>query len=46
VASWIAVKLWRDMWLTDIFFYFTAGDELREPPSFHDEMEKRLKMDF
>ncbi|KAJ5160229.1 uncharacterized protein N7482_007233 [Penicillium canariense] len=22
------------------------GDELREPPSFHDEMEKRLKMDF
>lgn len=23
-----------------------AGDELREPPTFHDEMEKRLKMDF
>ncbi|KAJ5432875.1 uncharacterized protein N7458_012031 [Penicillium daleae] len=22
------------------------GDDLREPPSFHDEMEKRLKMDF
>ncbi|KAJ5713056.1 uncharacterized protein N7483_010237 [Penicillium malachiteum] len=22
------------------------GDEFREPPTFHDEMEKRLKMDF
>lgn len=22
------------------------GDEFREPPSFHDEMEKRLKMDW
>ncbi|KAJ6102827.1 hypothetical protein N7486_005254 [Penicillium sp. IBT 16267x] len=22
------------------------GDEFREPPSFHDEMEKRLKMEF
>lgn len=22
------------------------GDDLREPPAFHDEMEKRLKMDF
>ncbi|KAJ5122493.1 hypothetical protein N7448_003627 [Penicillium atrosanguineum] len=26
----------------DIF----PGDEFREPPTFHDEMEKRLKMDF
>ncbi|KAJ6112956.1 hypothetical protein N7512_008280 [Penicillium capsulatum] len=26
----------------DIF----QGDEFREPPTFHDEMEKRLKMDF
>ena len=24
----------------------TLGDDLREPPAFHDEMEKRLKMDF
>lgn len=23
-----------------------SGDEFREPPSFHDEMEKRLKMEF
>lgn len=23
-----------------------AGDEFREPPTFHDEMEKRLKIDF
>lgn len=23
-----------------------SGDDLREPPAFHDEMEKRLKMDF
>ncbi|KAJ6139974.1 hypothetical protein N7471_006460 [Penicillium samsonianum] len=23
-----------------------TGDDLREPPAFHDEMEKRLKMDF
>ncbi|CAG7941719.1 unnamed protein product [Penicillium salamii] len=23
-----------------------TGDDLREPPTFHDEMEKRLKMDF
>lgn len=23
-----------------------AGDEFREPPSIHDEMEKRLKMDW
>lgn len=23
-----------------------VGDEFREPPTFHDEMEKRLKMDF
>lgn len=23
-----------------------AGDEFREPPTFHDEMEKRLKMNF
>jgi hypothetical protein len=22
------------------------GDEFREPPSIHDEMEKRLKMDW
>ncbi|KAF7586317.1 hypothetical protein BBP40_009082, partial [Aspergillus hancockii] len=22
------------------------GDEFREPPTFHDEMEKRLRMDF
>lgn len=22
-----------------------AGDEFREPPTFHDEMEKRLRMD-
>lgn len=22
------------------------GDEFREPPSFHDEMEKRLRMEF
>lgn len=22
------------------------GDEFREPPTFHDEMEKRLKMEF
>lgn len=27
-------------------FIFPAGDEFREPPTFHDEMEKRLKMDF
>ncbi|RMJ21338.1 hypothetical protein PHISP_07796, partial [Aspergillus sp. HF37] len=26
----------------DIF----AGDEFREPPTFHDEMEKRLRMEF
>lgn len=29
--------------LTGVYF---AGDEFREPPTFHDEMEKRLKMDF
>jgi proteasome maturation protein len=23
-----------------------VGDEFREPPSIHDEMEKRLKMDW
>jgi len=23
-----------------------TGDEFREPPSFHDEMEKRLKMNW
>lgn len=28
---------WTDDW---------AGDEFREPPSIHDEMEKRLKMDW
>jgi proteasome maturation protein len=22
-----------------------TGDEFREPPTFHDEMEKRLRMD-
>ncbi|GLI74330.1 hypothetical protein PoHVEF18_002567 [Penicillium ochrochloron] len=34
----------RDMEIgwEDVF----QGDDLREPPSFHDEMEKRLKMDF
>lgn len=25
---------------------FDAGDEFREPPSFHDEMEKRLRVEF
>jgi hypothetical protein len=30
------------VWLTLSF----VGDDLREPPTFHDEMEKRLKMDF
>jgi proteasome maturation protein len=34
------------MWLTCIFLLSFTGDDLREPPSFHDEMEKRLKMDF
>lgn len=30
------------VWLT----LSVVGDDLREPPTFHDEMEKRLKMDF
>lgn len=36
-------KLDRDERLTDIPL---LGDEFREPPTFHDEMEKRLKMDW
>lgn len=34
---------WQWQWLTR---FYSAGDEFREPPTFHDEMEKRLKMDF
>jgi hypothetical protein len=30
----------------DCLANFVVGDDLREPPTFHDEMEKRLKMDF
>jgi proteasome maturation protein len=26
--------------------FFDTGDEFREPPSFHDEMEKRLRVEF
>lgn len=31
---------------TDSSSPFKPGDEFREPPTFHDEMEKRLRMDF
>ncbi|CAG7935863.1 unnamed protein product [Penicillium nalgiovense] len=33
-----------EIWLTSLLP--DLGDDLREPPAFHDEMEKRLKMDF
>jgi proteasome maturation protein len=40
--GWFGVLGW--MVLADIVS--DLGDDLREPPAFHDEMEKRLKMDF
>jgi proteasome maturation protein len=33
-------------WIWMLANWFGLGDDLREPPTFHDEMEKRLKMDF
>lgn len=41
-VGWFGV--WDWMVLADIVS--DLGDDLREPPAFHDEMEKRLKMDF
>lgn len=43
--SFFVYTLWA-VWgfVTDLGV--VIGDDLREPPSFHDEMEKRLKMDF
>lgn len=38
-ACWLLVGRGADR-------YCTTGDEFREPPSMHDEMEKRLRMEF
>jgi proteasome maturation protein len=41
---------WLNVWFSaaemTVLILFDAGDEFREPPSFHDEMEKRLRVEF
>lgn len=43
LGSYLVFWFWFGCVLADLV---GLGDDLREPPAFHDEMEKRLKMDF